>query len=675
MKHILFSVLFLAFTSLQGQAPLPPSHSLGPVGFVNCNDGCNGITGGGAGRVVRVSTREELAGYAGADEPYVIIVEGRLEGTGLQRQRDVIEVRSDKTIVGVKGAELAGIGLNISGQHNIIIRNLIIHHADPDGIAARRSHHIWVDHCDIYSQDEAKREDWDGLIDLTQGSSYLTVSYCHIHDHHKACLLNSGTMHWEDNGKNRATYHHNAFIRTDQRNPRIGYGLGHVFCNYYEDIGSYAIGMHTQARVLSEHNWFGSGVRRPFAQMYANSCDEASCAFFDDRGSRFARPLPEGFKTQPTGTDFRPAEWYDYDFALDDTAAVASLFPWQTGPVEGLEYEPVLWPGNGATGLPLPTRPRYGNIENLQRAEVFWGTSPDDLKPTEPEGFRTPHSSLITPKTSPQLRPATTYYWYVRAHTTGGTHTSPLYRFTTAGIRASRPCPANGATDARLRSAVAADDWTAPMDLSWQPAADARNYKVYLSADGKDSGMRLIATTPQTRCNPGTLLYGTAYSWRVDVETAGGETIQGEVWTFSAPASAIRPGRTEAEHLARSAYVYPERQDGTWFKASNDTVMAGEAGPGALTGVWDGPDGSYEVSVSFMDEKSGQARMAIFLNDRRVDTWTGMLHNGMTVHRVPQTVTLHKGDQIRLELITHRKMRCRIDCIGFEFRGLMGSGG
>ena len=155
-----------------------------------------------------------------------------MEGNGLNRKKDIIEVVSNKTIVGVKGAELVGIGLDIKGKENIIIRNLIIHHADPDGIAARSSHHIWVDHCDVYSEDEPVKEDWDGLVDLTVGSSYLTVSYCYIHDHHKACLLNSGTMHYDDNGKNRATYHHNAFMLTDKRNPRIGYGLGHVFSNY-----------------------------------------------------------------------------------------------------------------------------------------------------------------------------------------------------------------------------------------------------------------------------------------------------------------------------------------------------------------------------------------------------------------------------------------------------------
>lgn len=92
----------------------------GPVGFVNTNEGINGITGGMGGEIVRVNTREQLAHYAIAPEPYIIIVEGRMEGNGLNRKKDIIEVGSNKTIVGVKGAELAGIGLDIKGKENII---------------------------------------------------------------------------------------------------------------------------------------------------------------------------------------------------------------------------------------------------------------------------------------------------------------------------------------------------------------------------------------------------------------------------------------------------------------------------------------------------------------------------------------------------------------------------
>ena len=286
----------------------------GPVGFANYNDGINGITGGMGGDVVRVTNRSDLAKYAKDSKPYIIIVDGKFEGAGLNRQKDLIEVGSNKTIVGVKGAELAGIGLDINGKQNIIIRNLIIHHGSPDGIAARNSHHIWVDHCEVYSQDEEK-EDWDGLVDLTVGSSYLTVSYCYFHDHHKACLLNSGTMHAEDNDKNRCTYHHNTFMRIDQRCPRIGYGMAHVFNNYYQNIGSYAIGVHTQAQVLSENNYFGQSVKHPVEQMYASSKDDASCGFWDDKGSYFKKAMSTDFKHKPTGTTLNPEWWYSYDFA------------------------------------------------------------------------------------------------------------------------------------------------------------------------------------------------------------------------------------------------------------------------------------------------------------------------------------------------------------------------
>ena len=633
-------------------AVLNSSAQYGPVGFVNYNDGINGITGGSAGEVVRVTNRQDLATYAGSSSPYTIIVDGKFEGNGLNRQKDVIEVNSNKTIVGVKGAELAGIGLNINGKQNIIIRNLIIHHADPDGIAARNSHHIWVDHCDIYSQDEADKEDWDGLVDLTVGSSYLTVSYCYLHDHHKACLLNSGTMHFEDNGKNRATYHHNAFLRIDQRCPRIGYGLGHVFCNYYQNIGSYAIGLHTQAKVVSENNYFGTSVNHPFEQMYATSLDDASCGFFSDQGSHFTTTPPKGFKYEATGTDFNPSIWYSYGFAIDESSSVSGIYPSQTGPVEGLECEPILWPGNGAIDIPLDVKPSFSPIENMTGAEVYMGTSSDQLQ--------------VTNLNSLSLQPATTYYWYVRVITSSGTHQSPVYQFTTASKKASSPYPAHGEQHALLRVATAAEAKTGPMSLSWHPAAQAHRYHVYLANAEDQLDQHLINTVTTTSVNPGTLLYGTPYYWRVDVEHADGSITKGDVWTFSAPAKSVTIGRTEVEHLVRSAYAYLEREDGDWFKASNDSVTVGEAGPGAMTGVWTGESGTYQISVDFYDEKVGQAWMGLSVNDVLIDSWRGNKQYAMTTHNISKEVVLNPGDQIRIDFYTQSKMRCRVDCMDIK---------
>lgn len=624
----------------------------GPVGFVNVNEGINGITGGMGGKIVRVNNREDLAKYAAGSTPYIIIVEGKMTGNGLNRKKDLISVGSNKTIVGVKGAELAGIGLDIKGQQNIIIRNLTIHHADPDGIAARSSHHIWVDHCDVYSEDEPVKEDWDGLVDLTVGSSYLTVSYCYIHDHHKACLLNAGTMHFEDNGKNRATYHHNAFMRTDQRNPRIGYGLGHVFSNYYQKIGTYAIGVHTQAQAVSEQNYFDATVNHPFENLYAKSKDEASCGFIVDRNSYFGKELSPEFKFQATGASFKPERWYDYAFALTAPNEVAKLYPNQVGPVEGLENEPILWPGNGATDIQTSVKPTFSAIDGMTKAEVYIGTDVNRLKKTNIE-------KLV-------LRPATTYYWYVKAYTKKGSHQSPVYRFTTAAEKVANPYPTDGEKDAKLRVAEVAQSKTVPMSLSWRPAAVAESYKVYLSTTASKLDKALIGTTANIIYNPGTLLYGQKYYWRVDAVRPDGKIVKGDVWTFESPAPSIKEGRTEMEHLARSAYVYLERNVNTRFKdyvASNDTCTVGEVGPGAMSGIWQGKEGNYQISVTYYDEAVGQAWMGVSVNDELVDSWRGERTEALKTHQLPKTVYLKPGDQIRIDFYTHRRMRCRIDCM------------
>ena len=94
--------------------------SSGPVGFVNCD---GGITGGMDGEIVRVKDRESFEKAVGDDVPRVVVVEGRLSGTGVNRKKDAIEVGSNKTIVGAGAdATLYGIGLNINGKSNIIIR-------------------------------------------------------------------------------------------------------------------------------------------------------------------------------------------------------------------------------------------------------------------------------------------------------------------------------------------------------------------------------------------------------------------------------------------------------------------------------------------------------------------------------------------------------------------------
>jgi pectate lyase len=247
----------------------------GLIGWATCNTlGQNGTTGGGKGQIVRVSTKAALEQYANASDDYIILVEGSFSGTGM------IEVSSNKTIVGAgQGATFDGFGINVNGKKNIILRNLTIKNANPDAIAMRNTHHVWIDHCDLSNSD-------DGLLDFTIGSDYLTVSWTLFHDHDKVTLANSGTQHFEDAGRNKVCYHHNWFKNTIQRNPRIGYGMGHVFNNYYSNISSYCVGYHTGSSVLIENNYFYMS-NSPLNQMYTGVSTAANYADAEERGNIF----------------------------------------------------------------------------------------------------------------------------------------------------------------------------------------------------------------------------------------------------------------------------------------------------------------------------------------------------------------------------------------------------
>ncbi len=128
-----------------------------PLGWAAVSGkGVETTTGGGDGKVVTARTADELANFASRDEPLTILIEGTLNGSGR------IEIASNKTLLGVgSSAAISGAELSMSGESNIIIRNLTIRDAR-DGIAMRRTHHVWVDHCDL-------SECGDGLLDITSG--------------------------------------------------------------------------------------------------------------------------------------------------------------------------------------------------------------------------------------------------------------------------------------------------------------------------------------------------------------------------------------------------------------------------------------------------------------------------------------------------------------------------
>src|SRR5699024_4510804 len=75
-----------------------------PIGFAALpGEGLDGTTGGAAGETVTVTTQEELAEYAEAEEPYTILVEGTIEMDAFGETIDVASVRGTGRRHGARG--------------------------------------------------------------------------------------------------------------------------------------------------------------------------------------------------------------------------------------------------------------------------------------------------------------------------------------------------------------------------------------------------------------------------------------------------------------------------------------------------------------------------------------------------------------------------------------------
>jgi pectate lyase len=276
-------LLLFAFASLaRAAAPLATTFVAQLIAFPASTEELVGFaavagdtTGGGDAIPTTVTTFAELATAAQDPAPRVIIVSGIIKTEG----GSGMKIGSNKTISGAdKKATIFG-GLSLDSVSNVILRNFNLQGIWPnsgpdDAIAVRNSHHVWIDHLNIW-------DGGDGNLDITRESSYVTVSWCKFwytdkrHPHRLCALIGSGGGdHPEDWGKLKVTYHHNWFADlVDQRMPRLMYGQAHVFNNYYTATdNSYCIGVGSYGAALIENNYF-KNVKSPHTFMYDVYCD------------------------------------------------------------------------------------------------------------------------------------------------------------------------------------------------------------------------------------------------------------------------------------------------------------------------------------------------------------------------------------------------------------------
>jgi pectate lyase len=292
-----------------------------PVELVGWAATGQGTTGGGTAPAQTVTSFSELQDLARDSEPRVIHLSGSVSG--------ILEITSNKTIVGVdKNATLIG-GITVRDSNNIIIRNLNVKGGDAsDAIGVRGSHHIWFDHLNVWDGP-------DGIVDLTRGTDHCTVSWSKFwytdagHDHRLALLFGGGSTHDDtDEGKNNHTVHHNWFAElVDQRMPRLLFGQGHVFNNYYNSPGNtYCIGSGSWASLLVENNYFHN-VNDPHRFQDGNPSYIAATGNVYDNTSGKRDTGLGGSGSNP------PGPWTpSYSYSLDPAESVPDLVKRCAGP-------------------------------------------------------------------------------------------------------------------------------------------------------------------------------------------------------------------------------------------------------------------------------------------------------------------------------------------------------
>ncbi len=293
-----------------------------PTALVGFAAQTGGTRGGQGGTVVSAATPEALAMYALMDVPLVIQIGTKISLT------EQIRVHSNKTIEGVSAdAEITGSGFYITGVNNVIVRRLKITKAlKTDAIGIDSSHHVWIDHCDLSSDRilPESSETYDGLVDITHASEYVTVSWNLFHDHHRPSIVghsNSTTAMAEDVGHLLVTYHHNRFTNVSSNTPRVRFGSLHVFNNLYENVDNNAIISQMSANVLVERNAFDT-VGVPITTVYA------------DPIQGFARSL-DNLCIASCGSDNiqSPSQWMPpYTYFPDDKNSVPAVVAGCAGP-------------------------------------------------------------------------------------------------------------------------------------------------------------------------------------------------------------------------------------------------------------------------------------------------------------------------------------------------------
>jgi uncharacterized repeat protein (TIGR02543 family) len=305
------------------------------VGYATVNgEGLASTTGGqGGGACITISTLAQLQAWALSREnnttPQIVYISGKISAPSTT----VVTIKNGANLsvygLGTTG-ELQNVGLNFRDYKNVIIRNMKIHEVfyPNDALTIDACQHVWVDHCELYSKIGAgiSVDTYDGLLDIKNGSRYVTVSWNHFHDHMKDMLIgHTDNANAEATDREiRVTIHHNFFENTDGRNPSLRWGAVHLYNNYFKNITDYGIAVRQGAHALIENNVY-ENVRLPIS---TNKFDGEGFACLN--GNLFTGTSGANSITQ-TGCDWWTSTILPYSYTLDPVSSITTLVPGNVG--------------------------------------------------------------------------------------------------------------------------------------------------------------------------------------------------------------------------------------------------------------------------------------------------------------------------------------------------------
>lgn len=234
-----------------------------------------GTVGGTGGTTVTVSSYDQLAANVTGTDKKIIKVSGTITGPG---GGVILDVGSNKSIIGVGStAAINLVNLHLKNSQQIIIQNIkfsmvgtSLPGSDADMISVETTSsseikYIWIDHCEFSNETPtlpetaAKKDKYDGMIDIKRSSSLITISWNYFHDHWKCSLIGSTAT---DTYDRKITYHHNHFQRIKSRAPSYRGGTGHIYNNYFEGLNdvnaptSEGVNSREEACLKVENNYF-----------------------------------------------------------------------------------------------------------------------------------------------------------------------------------------------------------------------------------------------------------------------------------------------------------------------------------------------------------------------------------------------------------------------------------